>query len=148
MIEIDQEVFKRTPLFVYKCDIIFSDLCPKLTEREIDMAMNYQEYQGDEYRGQILSWFETDFKETAKSTTKTQRLDDGKVSYKFSAVNNTGYNFDRFSFKVKILNKANGQEIGTATIRTGEWKVGETKNFRSKIAIPPDVRSISFVMYS
>ena len=112
------------------------------------MAMNYQEYQGDEYRGQILSWFETDFKETAKSTTKTQRLDDGKVSYKFSAVNNTGYNFDRFSFKVKILNKANGQEIGTATIRTGEWKVGETKNFRSKIAIPPDVRSISFVMYS
>ena len=104
--------------------------------------MNYQEYQGDEYRGQILSWFETDFKETAKSTTKTQRLDDGKVSYKFSAVNNTGYNFDRFSFKVKILNKANGQEIGTATIRTGEWKVGETKNFRSKIAIPPDVRSI------
>ena len=101
-----------------------------------------------DYRGQILEWFETDFKESAKSTTKTQRLEDGKVSYKFSVVNNSGYDFDRFSFKVKIVNKANGQEIGTATIRTGSWAEGETKNFRSKIDIPPDVKSISFVMFS
>ena len=107
------------------------------------MAVEYQEY-----RGQVLDWFETDFKETAKSTTRTQRLEDGKVSYKFSVVNNSGLDFDRFSFKVRILNKANGQEIGTATIRTGEWKAGETKNFRSKIDIPADVRSISFVMFS
>ena len=101
-----------------------------------------------DYRGQVLEWFETDFKESAKSTTKTQRLEDGKVSYKFSVVNNSGYDFDRFSFKVKIVNKANGQEIGTATIRTGSWADGETKNFRSKIDIPPDVKSISFVMFS
>lgn len=108
------------------------------------MAVLYE----TEDRGRILSWFESDFKETAKSTTKTQRLEDGKVSYKFSVVNNSGYSFDDFSFKVRILNKANGVEIGTATIRAGEWKSGETKNFRSKIAIPADVRSISFVMFS
>ena len=101
-----------------------------------------------EERGQILSWFESDFKETAKSTTKIQRLEDGKVSYKFSVVNNSGYSFDKFSFKVRILNKANGEEIGTATIRAGAWKSGETKNFRSKIAIPANVKSISFVMFS
>ena len=56
------------------------------------MAVEYQEY-----RGQVLDWFETDFKETAKSTTRTQRLEDGKVSYKFSVVNNSGLDFDRFS---------------------------------------------------
>lgn len=108
------------------------------------MAVLYE----TEDRGRILSWFESDFKETAKNTTKTQRLEDGKVSYKFSVVNNSGYSFDDFSFKVRILNKVNGEEIGTATIRAGEWKRGETKNFRSKIAIPSDVRSISFVMFS
>ena len=37
-----------------------------------------------DYRGQILEWFETDFKDSAKSTTKTQRLEDEVVS--------TGYN--------------------------------------------------------
>jgi hypothetical protein len=99
-------------------------------------------------RRQVLDWFETDFKNSAKSTTKTQRLDDGRVSYRFSVTNNSGFAFDDFSFKVKILNKANGREIGTATIRAGEWAAGETKNFRSKIAIPADVRSISFVMFS
>lgn len=117
--------------------------CINRKGKTMAMATSY-----DEYRGQILRWFETDFKETAKQTTKTQRLEDGKVSYKFSAVNNSGFDFDRFSFKVRILNKADGKEIGTATIRTGEWKTGETKSFRSKIDIPPDVRSISFVMFS
>lgn len=102
----------------------------------------------DTERMQILDWFESDFKDSAKSTTKTQRLEDGKVSYRFSVTNNSGYSFDNFSFRVKILNKADGREIGTATIRAGEWGRGETKNFRSKIAIPADVRSISFVMFS
>ena len=116
-------------------------------ERGMDMA-NYASNYDSAERGQVLSWFETDFKNSAKSTTKTQRLEDGKVSYRFSVVNNSGYSFDDFSFKVKILNKATGQEIGTATIRAGQWASGETKNFRSKIAIPADVRSISFVMFS
>ena len=67
---------------------------------------------GSEYRGQVLQWFETDFKESAKRTTKTQRLEDGKVSYRFSVTNNSGIDFDRFSFRVRILNKADGKEIG------------------------------------
>ena len=104
-------------------------------------------YESEERR-QVLEWFETDFKNSAKSTTRTQRLDDGKVGYRFSVVNNSGYDFEDFSFKVKILNKADGREIGTATIRAGEWASGETKNFRSRIAIPQNVRSISFVMFS
>ena len=115
-------------------------------ERGIDTMANAAMY--DTERARILDWFETDFKESARNTTKTQRLDDGRVSYKFSVTNNSGYSFDDFSYKVKILNKANGQEIGTATIRAGSWAAGETKNFRSKIAIPADVRSISFVMFS
>ena len=115
-------------------------------ERGIDTMANAAMY--DTERAQVLDWFETDFKDSAKSTTKTQRLEDGKVSYKFSVTNNSGLSFDDFSFKVKILNKATGQEIGTATIRAGSWAEGETKNFRSKIAIPADVRSISFVMFS
>ena len=104
-------------------------------------------YESEERR-QVLDWFETDFKNSAKNTTKTQRLEDGKVSYRFSVINNSGLSFSDFSFKVKILNKADGREIGTATIRAGEWASGETKNFRSRIAIPADVRSISFVMFS
>ena len=99
-------------------------------------------------RRAIIDWFETDFKETAKRTTKTSRLEDGRVSYRFSVVNNSGYDFSRFSFRVKILNKADGREIGSAVINAGEWANGETKNFKSKIAIPRDVRSISFVMFS
>ncbi len=102
----------------------------------------------DTERAQVLDWFESDFKNSARSTTKTQRLEDGKVSYKFSVTNNSGFSFGDFSFRVKILDKVTGQEIGTATIRAGEWASGETKNFRSKIAIPADVRSISFVMFS
>lgn len=96
----------------------------------------------------VLDWFESDFKESAKNTTKTQRLEDGRVSYKFSVVNNSGFDFQNFSFKVKILNKADGSEIGTATINAGAWAPGETKNFRSKIAIPENVRSVSFVMFA
>jgi hypothetical protein len=114
---------------------------------ERDNAMAMAAYESEERR-QVLEWFETDFKNSAKSTTRTQRLEDGKVGYRFSVVNNSGYDFGDFSFKVKILNKVNGREIGTATIRAGEWAAGETKNFRSRIAIPQDVRSISFVMFS
>ena len=99
-------------------------------------------------RSSVIEWFETDFKDTAKSTTKTSRLEDGSVSYRFSVVNNSGYDFSRFSFRVKILNKETGKEIGSAVINAGEWPAGEKKNFKSKIAIPRDVRSISFVMYS
>lgn len=104
-------------------------------------------YATDDRRA-VLEWFETDFKETAKSTTKTARLDDGKVSYTFSVVNNSGIDFSRFSFRVKILNKADGKEIGSAKINAGQWLNGEKKNFKSKIAIPQNVRSISFVMFS
>lgn len=99
-------------------------------------------------RSSVIEWFETDFKETAKRTTQTARLEDGKVSYKFSAVNNSGIDFSSFSFRVKILDKATGREIGTSTIKTGEWQQGETKIFKSRISIPDDVRSISFVMFS
>lgn len=99
-------------------------------------------------RSAVIEWFETDFKDTAKRTTKTTRLEDGRVNYTFSVINNSGIDFSRFSFRVKILNKADGKEIGSARINAGEWKNGEKKNFKSKIAIPPEVRSISFVMFS
>ena len=99
-------------------------------------------------RKEIVNWFEGDFKESAMKSTKTSRLDDGRVRYSFSVTNNSGYDFSRFSFKVKILNKADGKEIGSATINAGAWAPGEKKNFKSNIDIPEDVKSISFVMYS
>lgn len=99
-------------------------------------------------RQAVIEWFETDFKNTAKNTTRTSRSEDGKVNYSFSVVNNSGFDFSRFSFRVKILNKADGRELGSSRINAGEWKNGDKKNFKSKISIPRDVRSISFVMYS
>ncbi len=105
-------------------------------------------YATQSERDRIVSWFETDFKQSAMRTTKTARLDDGKVDYSFSVTNNTGFDFGRFAFKVKIINKATGAEIGSSTINAGSWSDGETKNFKSKINIPQDVKSISFVMYS
>lgn len=99
-------------------------------------------------RSAVAEWFETSFKESAKATTKTSRLDDGKLSYRFSVVNDSGFDFDSFSFKIKVINKATNEEIGTATIKAGEWMNGEKKNFRSKLSIPDDVRSLSFVMYA
>ena len=110
------------------------------------MAQMAENYMNE--RSRVLEWFETDFKDTAKSTTRTSRLEDGRVNYRFSVINNSGVSFERFSFKVKILNKADGTELGTATINAGEWAEGERKNFKSKINIPPDVKSISFVMFS
>lgn len=104
-------------------------------------------YSANERRA-VLDWFESDFKDSAKSSTRTSRRDDGKVNYSFSVVNNSGYDFSRFSFKVKILNKADGTEIGSARINAGAWANGEKKNFKSTIAIPQNVRSISFVMFS
>ena len=65
----------------------------------------------------ITDWFETDFKEAAKATTKTSRLEDGRLSYSFSVVNGSGYDFDRFAFKIKVIDKTNNREIGTARKR-------------------------------
>ena len=96
----------------------------------------------------VAEWFESSFKESAKATTRTSRLDDGRLSYSFSVVNDSGLNFDDFSFRIKVIDKAKNEEIGTATIRAGEWRSGEKKNFRSKLSIPPDVKSLSFVMYA
>ncbi len=95
-----------------------------------------------------MSWFETDFKESAKSTTRTSRRDDGKVSYSFSVVNNSGYDFDRFAFRLKVVNKADGSELGSARINAGRWAAGEKKTFRSLLDIPSNVKSVSFVMAS
>ena len=99
-------------------------------------------------RKAITDWFETNFKEAAKATTKTSRLDDGKLSYSFSVVNDSGFDFDHFSFRIKVIDKTNNKEIGTAKINAGRWASGEKKNFKSRLVIPADVRSLSFVMYS
>lgn len=96
----------------------------------------------------VAGWFEGNFKESAKMTTKTSRLQDGRLSYSFSVVNDSGFNFDDFSFRIKVIDKSTNEEIGTATIKAGAWKAGEKKTFRSKLSIPPDVKSLSFVMYS
>lgn len=99
-------------------------------------------------RAAIAEWFETDFKDAAKATTKTSRLEDGRLSYSFSVVNNSGFDFDKFSFKIKVIDRTNNVEIGTASINAGKWGSGEKKNFKSKLAIPPGVRNLSFVMYA
>ena len=96
----------------------------------------------------ITDWFETDFKEAAKATTKTSRLEDGRLSYSFSVVNGSGYDFDKFAFKIKVIDKTNNKEIGTARINAGKWASGEKKNFKSRLTIPADAKSLSFVMYS
>ena len=99
-------------------------------------------------RAAVTEWFESDFKDAAKATTKTSRLDDGRLSYSFSVVNNSGFDFGSFSFKIKVIDKTNNREIGTASIDAGRWMSGEKKNFKSKLSIPADVRSLSFVMYA
>ncbi|MBQ9272176.1 MAG: hypothetical protein IJ227_00445, partial [Mogibacterium sp.] len=99
-------------------------------------------------RTAITEWFESDFKEAAKATTKTKRLDDGKLGYSFSVVNNSGFDFDKFSFKIKVINKSDNTELGTASIHAGSWASGEKKTFRSRLSIPPDAKSLSFVMYA
>jgi len=96
----------------------------------------------------VAEWFEGNFKESAKMTTKTSRLQDGRLSYSFSVVNDSGFSFDDFSFRIRVIDKATNEEIGMATIKAGAWKAGEKKTFRSKLTIPPDVKSLSFVMYS
>ena len=57
-------------------------------------------------RAAIAEWFETDFKDSAKATTKTSRLEDGRLSYSFSVVNDSGFDFDKFSFKIKESGQA------------------------------------------
>lgn len=104
--------------------------------------------QAQTQREAITEWFESNFKESAKATTKTSRLEDGRLSYSFSVVNDSGFDFDKFSFKIKVINKTNNTEIGTAAINAGQWASGEKKNFKSRLAIPADARSLSFVMYA
>ena len=99
-------------------------------------------------RAAIAEWFETDFKDSAKATTKTSRLEDGRLSYSFSVVNNSGFDFDKFSFKIKVIDRTNNIDIGTASINAGKWASGEKKNFKSRLAIPEGVRNLSFVMYA
>ena len=99
-------------------------------------------------RAAIAEWFETDFKDAAKATTKTSRLEDGRLSYSFSVVNNSGFDFDKFSFKIKVIDRTNNMEIGTASINAGKWASGEKKIFKSRLAIPEGVRNLSFVMYA
>ena len=99
-------------------------------------------------RAAIAEWFETDFKDSAKATTKTSRLDDGRLSYSFSVVNNSGFDFDKFSFKIKVIDRTNNVEIGTASINAGKWASGEKKNFKSRLVIPAGVRNLSFVMFA
>lgn len=99
-------------------------------------------------RKAITDWFETDFKQAAMATTRTSRLEDGRLSYSFSVVNSSGFDFDKFSFRIKVIDKTNNREIGTAKINAGKWAKGEKKNFRSRLTIPADARSLSFVMYS
>ena len=99
-------------------------------------------------RKAITDWFESDFRQAAMATTKTSRLEDGRLSYSFSVVNDSGFDFDRFSFRIKVIDKTNNREIGTAKINAGKWAKGEKKNFRSRLSIPADARSLSFVMYS
>ena len=101
-----------------------------------------------EMRDVITQWFETDFKQAAQETTKTSRLSDGRLSYSFSVKNNSGFDFDKFSFRIKVIHKADGSEIGTASIKAGEWANGEVKNFKSRLSIPENARSLSFVMYA
>ena len=99
-------------------------------------------------RAAIAEWFETDFKDAAKATTKTSRLEDGRLSYSFSVVNNSGFDFDRFSFRIKVIDRTNNVEIGTASINAGKWAPGEKKSFKSRLSIPPGVKNLSFVMYA
>ena len=97
-------------------------------------------------RAAIAEWFETDFKDSAKATTKISELEDGRLNYSFSVVNNSGFDFDKFSFKIKVIDRTNNVEIGTATINAGKWTSGQKKTFRSRLAVPPGVRNLSFKM--
>ncbi len=99
-------------------------------------------------RAAIAEWFETDFKDAAKATTKTSRLEDGRLSYSFSVVNNSGFDFEKFSFKIKVIDRTNNMEIGTASINAGKWASGEKKTFKSRLVIPAGVRNLSFVMFA
>lgn len=99
-------------------------------------------------RSRIVGWFEEDFRESARKTTKTFRLEDGRIDYSFSVLNSSGFDFSNFSFSVKILNKANQEEVGTAVINAGKWSNGQNKNFKTKLTVPAGVRSLTFVMFS
>ncbi|NLY87627.1 MAG: hypothetical protein GX083_03660 [Clostridiales bacterium] len=101
-----------------------------------------------EERSKIVRWFEDHFKEAAKETTKTIRLDDGGIEYSFAVLNNSSFDFSQFSFKVKILDKVGKKEIGTSKINAGKWSAGQNKNFKTKLSVPSGVTSLSFVMFS
>ena len=99
-------------------------------------------------RGAVIEWFKNSFSREAAATTKTSRLEDGRLSYRFSVTNTSDFDFSKFAFKVRVLDKETGMDIGSADINAGEWPRGTKKNFKSKLVIPPTVRNIAFVMYA
>ena len=96
----------------------------------------------------VIDWFKNDFSREAMSTTRTAKMPDGTLAYNFSVTNNSGIDFDYFKFRVKVIDKESGRDLGTALINAGKWAYGSKKNFKSRFAIPDDVRNISFVMFA
>lgn len=82
------------------------------------------------------------------STTRTSKMPDGTLAYNFSVTNNSGIDFDYFKFKVKVVDRESGTDLGSANINAGEWARGAKKNFKSRFAIPDGVKNISFVMFA
>ena len=97
-------------------------------------------------RDAVVNWFRTDFEAAVRSSTSLKKLEDGRIAYTFSATNDSGFSFEHFSFLVRVINKADGNEIGSAKIRAGAWAKGEKKTFRSKLSLPEGAKSLSFVM--
>lgn len=99
-------------------------------------------------RRRVIDWFKNDFSREAMSTTRTAKMPDGTLAYNFSVTNNSGIDFDYFKFKVKVVDREGGADLGSANINAGEWARGARKNFKSRFAIPDNVKNISFVMFA
>lgn len=99
-------------------------------------------------RRAVIDWFKNDFSREAMTTTRTVRMPDGTLAYNFSVTNDSGIDFDYFKFNVKVVDRESGRELGTAAINAGEWACGAKKNFKSRFAIPDNVKNISFVMFA
>ncbi len=105
------------------------------------MAMN------SSTRNAVMNWFETEFQKAVSKTTKIAREEDGRINYNFSVNNNSGFDFNNFSFKVTINDNVSDAKIASAVIKAKEWHDGETKNFKSRIKVPQNVKNISFVIH-
>ena len=70
-------------------------------------------------RGAVIEWFKNSFSREAAATTKTSRLEDGRLSYRFSVTNTSDFDFSKFAFKVRVLDKETGMDIGSADINAG-----------------------------